>query len=114
MSPAALRNGLLLSAFLWCLIILACVGCTTTSPYPVPPKRYQGPFNANVQTTNDSVKACRTATTVNEVGPAIACSVSRFIVMPNPCSWPNHELYAELFRHEGAHVNGYPADHPRK
>lgn len=113
MSPAAIRNGLLISAAMWVVIIYAFVGCSTDSPYPVPPKQYQGPMATRINTTDNYLKACAAATTINEFGPAIACYLNGVVIVPNACTWPGHELYAALLCHEFAHVNGYPADHPR-
>lgn len=33
--------------------------------------------------------------------------------MPNPCAYPDSDAYAHLACHELAHINGWPANHPR-
>lgn len=109
------------------IIVLWCGGCARTeyyAPIPkslpslysneLPPERFQ--HNATVVLmTTDQVgidQAC-----LAQFGPAPpgmktdACESGGRIVAPNPCSYPETDLYARILCHEIGHANGWPAAH---
>jgi hypothetical protein len=109
------------------VVSLGCSGCATTEYYaPIPksapslysnerpPERFQG--NATiVLTTADQTgvdQAC-----LAQFGPAPegmktdACETGGRIFAPNPCSFPETDLYARILCHEIGHANGWPATH---
>ena len=43
-----------------------------------------------------------------------SCVIDRVMYLPNPCEWPDAGRYDQLACHELGHVNGWPADHPKR
>jgi len=75
-----------------------------------PPSRYQGDVQSTVHFSDNAELLCAI---IKAPGRAIACgNPGGIMIVPNPCRWG--DPYAELMCHEMAHVNGWPADHPKK
>ena len=81
----------------------------------MPPERFQGEFAAVTLFSDDVEKHCPGDRADNV--RVLACAGwskggAPIVVLPNPCDFPT-EKFAVLACHEGAHINAWPADHPR-
>lgn len=77
-------------------LALLATGCAT--PVPIPPPQYQGIGTTNIVFSSDTDTDC-------QQGNAVACTMGKVIIVPNPCLW-SHEFYASLLCHENGHRFG--------
>jgi hypothetical protein len=77
-----------------------------------PPKRFRGDNSAKVDFVNPSRinEACGTKPDPNY--PEEACQDGDHFVLPNPCTFPRSDFYAQVACHELGHENGWPGNHP--
>lgn len=107
------------------IALLAAVAAPAQAPAPappptmddsMPPERFWGDTSAVLITTDRAGidKICGMA----EPGYMIVACIRVIngvpvIVMPNPATYAGPHDYRVILAHEQAHVNGWPADHPR-
>lgn len=104
-------RGLLVVA----LCLLASASSAGLVDDSIPPVRYWSDFTVTLVTVPPNImnQVCgwgdRRDVQVN------ACYIDKIntIVMPSPCGAAYVDQTAKLLCHEGAHVHGWPADHPR-
>lgn len=105
------RRALVLAA----LIGLAACGAPTVGSFQQqPPDRYRADGLVAVQFVDpDQIPALCAAGQDLGAGKVIgACVKGLFMILPNPCAWPNDSDYRQIACHELGHRNGWPASHP--
>ena len=106
------------------LAILALPSCDSQPSAPQetaysgkPPKAYQGDVTVTVHYVKDVAKACYAAGLKHMAGTVVEeCTIigqgRTEIILPNACL--HSGSYAVATCHGIGHINGWPADHPRK
>ena len=92
------------------LALLAPLALTACASVQKPPEQYQTSRRASIEFM-DKGQARAFCTTFTGT-PAIACANQHLIWIENPCLHQG-QSYADLLCHELAHVNAWPANHPR-
>lgn len=94
------------------IALAGCAGCAGEFVQR-PPARYQHDATVIVRLhpANDIARDCAELGAVHR-GSVVGCFAGLGVQLPNPCEWP--DPFAQLFCHELAHANGWPADHPRE
>jgi hypothetical protein len=112
-----LKNLLTTPFLLVLLLFTSCIPYVNEARYEAklePPAQYNHPYDGEVEERVVSVAEARTlCRSMGADGLGVACSVESdntcYIVLPN-----NEYAPVDVFRrHEIAHCNGWPANHPR-
>lgn len=101
----------------WLVAAAAAVALAPNStPYSDdwPPVAYQKDVTVQVEFASRQAMqvSCQRLFGQPPTGSAIeACNTGSKIVMPNPCTFPKEDRYAQLLCHEIGHANGWPSTH---